>query len=185
MLLNTHKEIKLKEIKNKKTISLRIYSARRIQRVFRNTTQCAICLQLVQKKPGCCHTLHNSCKEKWFNTGKTTCPTCRAELSCSLEYKKQYFINSNKLLRQLKQSIEIWDPNYFDEEAFKCWHRKILLSDYYVDLITRGLINNKKKILPQYENSFEKMDMIIHSTNTLIGELSDYLEQLTQLNENI
>jgi len=173
------------EYKLKMKVLKRINAARMIQRVFRNTTQCTICIQLVQKKWGYCHTFHDSCREKWIGMGKTNCPTCRGELPLALQHKKQYFIDSSKLLKELKQSIEFWDPNYFDENEFTSWNRKILLAEYYIEIITNGSIAYKAKISPMYKNCYDKMDMAIEGTNRKIEDLTDYLEELKELNKII
>ncbi len=116
--------------------------------------------------------------------GKTSCPTCRARLPLSLHHKKYYFIHSSQLLKELKQAIEIWDPNYFDEEEFKRWDRKIVLGNYFIDIITTSICN-RAEIFAIHKNSFDRMDMVIEGTNRLIVDLTDYLEELQELNFNI
>lgn len=161
----------------------RINAACIIQVAFRNTTQCAICLQLVQKSSIYCHTFHNNCREKWISLGNLTCPICRSTSLLSLIQKRQYFITSSNCLKQLKQYIEILDPNYFNKEEFKRWERKILLSTYYIDRIDNQLQNSK---LPSYFNNtlninnFNKIDMVIKHTNNLIKELTEELEELEE-----
>jgi len=176
---------KNQRVKRKQLIMIRIEAARIIQRAFRNTTQCVICLQLVQRKCGCCHSFHDNCREKWIGMGKSTCPTCRATLPLTLQHKKYYFIYSGKLLKELKQAIEIWDPNYFDEEEFKRWDRKIALGNYYIDIIANNSIFPTPKILSIHKKCLDKMDMVISGTNQLIMDLTDYLEDVQELNINI
>ena len=173
---------KKKRLRHKVAILRRISAARIIQRVFRNTTQCAICLQLVQKKCGCCHSFHDTCRERWVGMGKICCPMCRVELPLSLENKKQYFIDSSNLLKELKHCIEIWDPNYFDEEEFKSWDRKLTLGNYYIEIIDKQLDNYPLPLPPLYKPSFDKMGMLIEGTNRLIAELTESLEDLQELN---
>jgi len=162
----------------------RINAACIVQAAFRNTTQCVICLQLVQKNPNCCHTFHNSCSKKWVSTGKLTCPTCRGYISVSLNQKLRYFMDSNKRLKQLKQSIEIFDPNYFDNEEFRRWERKILLSDYYIHIINNRLKTSDKTAHssdPLYIKNFNRIDTVMETTTSLIEELTEDLEELEEL----
>jgi hypothetical protein len=173
---------KKKRVRRKLTVLRRIGAARIIQRAFRNTSQCAICLQLVQKKCGCCHSFHDSCRERWIGMGKTCCPMCRVELPLSLEHKKQYFIDSSNLLKELKHCIEIWDPNYFADEEFKSWNRKLTLGNYFVEIIDKQLANYPLPLSSLYTKNFDKMDMLIEGTNRLIAELTESLEDLRELN---
>jgi hypothetical protein len=115
--------------------------------------------------------------------GKLTCPTCRGYISVSLNQKLRYFMDSNKQLKQLKQSIEILDPNYFDEEEFRRWERKILLSDYYIDIINNRLKTPElttHSIDHLYIKNFNRIDTVIETTTSLIEELTEDLEELTE-----
>ena len=47
---------------------------------------CSICLEIVRKTKGtihlrCNHRFHVKCIEGWKNTGKNTCPDCRASIT--------------------------------------------------------------------------------------------------------
>jgi hypothetical protein len=64
-----------------------------IQKSYRNTDICGICLCLVQKKSGCCHHFHDKCFETYSNS---KCPICKKIIFTELQYQKWILLNKLK-----------------------------------------------------------------------------------------
>ena len=156
----------------------RNYACRKIQQAFRNRIVCSICFEKVQKgnRGGkVCHHFHNACINTWFSHGNITCPYCRSFNSISLIDKRANLINGILRLNSLQKSIKSFDKYYFeDDEGEKNFHRKIELSEYFIDCI------NTENELYIHEapcgKNLKKLDSFMEGVRQYIELLQESLE---------
>jgi len=103
---------------------LEIYSIIIIQKAFRNTDICSICIKLVKKNNDYCHNFHKKCIIKW-KLLNNTCPVCRTNIIKHSEF--QYDISIIKHLLKLSKYC-FKDLNL---------HKKALINDKVYKIISR------------------------------------------------
>jgi len=122
------KDTKKSSSTRRKVSSLRKKNAsKRIQRAFRKTERCGICLDRVQKNIGNhCHDFHPRCIQNWISRGHLTCPTCKQFMpELGIHVQSQLHINTDFIIRIKNEVDEIYndindivnDINELDETA--------------------------------------------------------------------
>jgi len=102
------KAAKAKNAKKLQSIR-RKQATRKIQTGWKNTNQCAICLNRVVKKsePYCHNNFHDRCIRRWIDSGNHSCPMCRGIRTTNLVEPLTESVN----LRETQPVRDIFNQN--------------------------------------------------------------------------
>ena len=171
-------------------------ATKKIQRAFRKTDKCAICLDRVLKNANkYCSNLHNdyyhnACIKNWIDRGNINCPICRKQIITNFEPNIDFstidltrlgidvsnYIND---LNTLKRDIEEHDSYYFDNDTR--WENYMNLCNN-LDITINEYLNNTR-ILPEQQE--ESRNIIINFVQSFNGtseqdRIRDYVNELRE-----
>jgi hypothetical protein len=158
--------------------------------------KCSVCLDITIEEntlcsTNCSHQFCKSCLDKWFNTGKTTCPMCRSEITYF-----NYQGDDNRVVKVInynQMDIQLINRLYIKIKSYKVIIYTLLLVNLYASYTILDDHNDIDFYKDNYRDCMKNLtdsniytNHLLHDNNELINNNNELINnELINNNEII